>query len=282
MAKQVFIFVPAFGNNITTTTFLTVAQIQQTLAQKAIGTSLSAMSFPDIAELRSMVTTIWYETMPNVDYLCFIDSDMGFSPDLLTDMILFDEPIVGAIYPQRRLPTSWAGSGTGEPSTERRGNFMKVEGVGMGCTLIRRDVVPIMLNKFPELIDERIALHPAAGILKQAGCNRLLRVFEKLDIKERGIVSEDLSFCIRWNQCGGSIWAAINYNISHVGYYDYAANYLQHVNVIQQQQEQQAVAAAQQAQQQETFRKMMEQAQQNTQQIVAVPAQPDVHVVAAE
>ena len=69
MAKHIFILVPAFGNNITTTTFLTVAQVQQTLAQKAIGTSLSAMSFPDIAELRSMVTTIWYDTMPNVDYL---------------------------------------------------------------------------------------------------------------------------------------------------------------------------------------------------------------------
>ena len=33
-------------------------------------------AFPDIAELRSMVMTIWYDTMPTVDYLLFIDSDM--------------------------------------------------------------------------------------------------------------------------------------------------------------------------------------------------------------
>jgi hypothetical protein len=228
MTKHVFTFIPAFGNNLTTTTFMTTLALQQALAQKSINTSVSALSFPDIAELRSMAFTIWYDTMPSVDYLLFIDSDMGFPPDMVIDMMLFDEPIVGTIYPQRRVPTSWAGSGNGNPVTERRGNFMLVEGVGMGCTLIRRDVGHKLLEAYPELVDRRLELHPAAGIMKAAGANRLIRCFEKLDLPDRGIVSEDLSFCIRWNKCGGKVWAAINYPISHVGYYDYQGNYLQH------------------------------------------------------
>src|SRR5215472_13954099 len=163
-------------------------QIVQSLGAKSIGGSVSTLSFPDIAELRSMALTIWYDTMPNFDYLLFVDADMAFPPDIVTDMILFDEPVVGAIYPQRRLPLSWAGSGAGGPMTERRQNFMEVEGVGMGCTLLRRDCVAKFIEQMPELIDTRVQLHPALGMLEQTGTRRIIRAFEKLDIKERGIV----------------------------------------------------------------------------------------------
>lgn len=226
MTKSVFIFVPAFGQTITATTFLTTHALRQHLNDKGIGGGISTLSFPDIAELRSMALTIWYDTMPTVDYLLFIDADMGFAPEIVSDMILFDEPLIGAIYPQRKMPLSWAGSGTGATTTERRGNFMLVEGVGMGCTLIRRDVVTKMLEKLPEIVDKRLALHPAGETLRSAGTTRLIRAFEKLDLPERGIVSEDLSFCIRWQQCGGKTWASVGHKMSHVGPFDYCGRYL--------------------------------------------------------
>jgi hypothetical protein len=151
---------------------------------------------------------------------------MGFPPDLVSDMILLNEGVVGTIYPQRKLPLSWAGSGTGKPEAERRGNFMEVEGVGMGCTLIRRDVVTTMLEKMPELVDTRLALHPAGDTIRGAGSNRIIRAWEKLDLPGRGVVSEDLSFCIRYRQCGGKVWGSIGYRISHVGPFDYSGRYL--------------------------------------------------------
>lgn len=234
MATNVFIFVPAFGQIVTTTTFLTTHALRQQLAAKGIGGGIASLSFPDIAELRSMAMTIWYDTMPDVSHLLFIDADMGFPPELVTDMLLFDEPLVGTIYPQRKMPLSWAGSGSGKPSTERRGDFMKVEGVGMGCTLIRRDVVTAMIEKFPDLIDTRLQLHPASDTLRQAGTSRLLRFWEKMDIAERGLISEDISFCIRWGQCGGSVWAAIGHRMSHVGPFDYNGRYLDVVEALAQ------------------------------------------------
>lgn len=226
MAKDIFIFCPGFGQIISATTFLTTHAVRALLGSKGIGGGISTLSFPDIAELRSMALTIWADTMPNSTHILFIDSDMGFPPELITDMIIFDEPLIGAIYPQRKLPLSWAGSGTGSTVTERRGDFMEVEGVGFGVTLIRRDCVEKMIEKYPELIDTRLHLHPAGETLRQTGTNRLLRFFEKLDLPERGIVSEDLSFCIRWRNCGGKVWAAIGHRISHVGPYDFAARYL--------------------------------------------------------
>lgn len=226
MSKNIFIFCPAFGQMISATTFLTTHALRQHLESKGIGGGISTLSFPDIAELRSMAMTIWYDTMPTAEYMLFIDADMGFPPDIVTDMVLFDEPLIGAIYPQRKLPLSWAGSGTGAPTTERRGNFMLVEGIGMGCTLIRRDLVTKMIEKMPEIIDLRLALHPAGETLRNAGTKRLIRAFEKLDLPERGVVSEDLSFCLRWQRCGGQTWASVGHRMSHVGPFDYSGRYL--------------------------------------------------------
>jgi hypothetical protein len=248
MAHKIFVFVPAFGQTITATTFLTTHALQQGLAMKGIGGGVSTLSFPDIAELRNMATTIWYDAL-DASHMLFVDADMGFSPDLVYDMLLLGEPLVGTIYPQRRLPLSWAGSGTGASMAERRGNFMKVEGVGMGCTLIHRSVITMMLERMPEIIDPRIDLHPAKDTLLAAGTKRLIRAFDCIDIPDRGRVSEDLSFCIRWNQLGGEVWAAIGHRISHVGPYDYAARYLDTVEAQQRadaQMEEQAMVAAMQ------------------------------------
>jgi hypothetical protein len=229
MASNLFIFVPAFGQIISATTFLTTHALQQHLSSKGIQGGIATLSFPDIAELRAMAMTIWYDTMPQSSHMLFIDADMGFPPDMVSDMFLFNEGVVGTIYPQRKLPLSWAGSGTGSPVTERRGNFMEVEGVGFGCTMIRRDVVTLLLEKMPQIVDTRLALHPAGDTIRNAGSNRIIRAFEKLDLPERGVVSEDLSFCIRYRQCGGKIWAGIGYRISHVGPFDYQGRYLESV-----------------------------------------------------
>src|SRR5258708_3532814 len=198
---------------ISATTFLTTHAIRQHLASKGIGGGISTLSFPDIAELRSMAITVWHDTMPQSSHILFIDSDMGCPPELITDVLMFDEPLVGTIYPQRKLPLSWAGSGTGQTTTNRRGDFMLVEGVGFGFTLVRRDCIAKMVLAYPELIDTRLALHPAGETMKQMGTNRLLRLFEKLDLPERGLISEDLSFCLRWQKCGGETWAAIGHRI---------------------------------------------------------------------
>jgi hypothetical protein len=241
MAHKLFIAVPAFGQTITATTFLTTHALQQALAAKGIGGGVTTLSFPDIAELRNMFLTIWYDAMPDVSHLLFIDADMGFSPQLVLDMLMFGEPLVGAVYPQRKLPTSWAGSGTGETMTERRGDFMRVEGVGMGCCLIAREVISKMLEKMPEIVDLRLHLHPAQKTMEEAGVKRIIRAFDKIDNPERGIISEDLSFCIRWNQCGGSTWANIGHRISHVGPFDFAARYLDTVEAAERAQAAQAV-----------------------------------------
>lgn len=227
--KKVFIFVPAFGHQISSTTVQSIVGIMQAFNAAGIGGGFATLSFPDIAELRNMALSIFYDAV-DATHMLFLDADMGIDPSMVLEMLNFDEPVVGCLYPKKTLPIEWAGSGTGEAQAECRGYYMHVQGVGFGCTLIRRDAVRIMLEKYPEAIDTRLEHHIARQMLVSSGAKRVLRLFDCLDDPATGKVSEDLSFCRRWNACGGKVWASIGHNVCHMGLYPYTAKYLDLLN----------------------------------------------------
>ena len=226
MGTHITIGLPAYGNHLSIATLNTTVSLLQTFMGKGIQGAMAAFSYPDVAEARNILLTGWYDTVPNSTHLLFIDSDMGFDPQVVMDFLTFNEPMVGALYTRKCIPVQWAASGLGDTHAERRGDFMKVAGLGMGCFLIRRDAIDIMLEKMPELSDTRMKYHAAKEMLP----NRIIRAFDGFDNPDdraAGRMSEDLAFCCRWRQCGGDVWAAIGHTIEHVGNYAYKANYLQ-------------------------------------------------------
>jgi hypothetical protein len=229
MASHITICVPAYGNQISLATFNTCTSLIQTFMAKGVQGAIAAFSYPDVAEARNILLTGWYDGVPSSTHLLFIDSDMGFDPQVVLDFLTFNEPLVGALYTRKCIPIQWAASGLGEDTAERRGDFMKVAGLGMGCFLIRRDAIDIMLQKMPELSDTRMQFHAAKDMLP----NRIIRAFDGFDNPDdrtAGRLSEDLAFCCRWRQCGGEVWAAMHHTIEHVGNYSYKGNYLQHIS----------------------------------------------------
>lgn len=227
MATNILIGICAFGNQVTVATLNTTHALMQAFMAKGIRGGLTAFSYPEIGEARNILLTGWYDTCPEATHLLFIDADMGFSAQVILDMLTFNEPLVGAIYSKKCLPIQWAASGLGDKFAERRGDFMKVAGLGMGCFLIRRDAVTTMIEKMPELVDTRMEMHAAKDMLPSG---RILRFFDPMDNPDSGRMSEDLSFCHRWRvNCGGEIWAAVGHEIEHVGMYSYKSNYIKYI-----------------------------------------------------
>lgn len=218
--RTMLIFVPAFGWQVTTHTFTSVAALIGALNRTGIVSSLATMSHPDIGDLRNVALTLWYETMPNVDHLLMIDADMGFDPQLVLDMLAFGQPIVGGIYRKKSDAVQWAASGLGEDTpAEGRGPFVEVEGLGCGVFLIRRDAVDRMVEVYPDLVVPA-QNHALRGLLGDA--KRFLRLFDPMEGADGvGRVSEDISFCRRWRGAGGRVWGAGGYALSHIGPKDY-------------------------------------------------------------
>jgi len=222
MAK-IFCFIPAFGKMISSATFETSHHLAMALISKGHAFNVGTYSWPDIEQMRNIILSYWYDIMPDSEYLLFVDSDMGFSPQVVLDMLAFGEPVVGAVYPKRGYPIEWAVSGIDPAIREVRGEFYEVEGIGAGCFLIRRDAVAKMVDVFPELIGNYMVLND----MREAGATRTLNFFNKLQT-EKGPVSEDISFCRRWRSIGGKVWGACGHEITHVGQHPFTAGFLSH------------------------------------------------------
>jgi FkbM family methyltransferase len=222
--SSVLIFVPAYKNVLTSTTFLTTHALSRTLMAKGINSGVSSISSPDVEWVRGYALSLFYDVLKEYTHLLFVDDDMGFQPEVVVDMVAFGEPVVGALYRKKITTVEWAVSGVEKP--ESRGPFLEVEGLGMGCFLIRRDAVTAMIEKFPDLIDTRKS--SINDLMKKTGMNRLLDFFRCIQ-GETGKVSEDFSFCRRWRETGGKVWAVTHHKITHVGPHPFDGHYAEWV-----------------------------------------------------
>ena len=235
----IFVYVPAFGDMVSTTTSLSILELSTALNRADIPAAVTMVSNPELSESRNMATTLWYDSIKTT-HMLMVDADMGFAPDLVLDMLAVNEPLVGTLYRKKRDDAVlWAGSGfpmdgnlserAGKQLHPGRSNFLAVEAVGMGVTLIRRDCITAMLEQEKAFSDPHIHGHcPQDVELQQRGARRLIRCFDPIYISGRGRLSEDLSFCYRHRACGGHVWAAIGHDVTHIGKKAYAGSFLDH------------------------------------------------------
>ena len=218
--SNIMIFIPSYGHMVSSVTFESTHLLVPMLQSKGHSVGVSTYSSPEIAEVRNLAVTHWFDGMKQSSHLLMIDADMGFKPEVVVDMLALNEPMVGAIYPKKSLQTEWAASGWGKNANAGgKGHFMKVRGLGMGLFLIRRDAIEIMVEKLPDVIDT------CFDVPTQHPEGRLLRLFDSLRNESGHRMSEDLSFCYRWELCGGEMWGAGGYEMVHVGMHSFRGCY---------------------------------------------------------
>ena len=234
---SLFIATPAFGEMFYSVYVRSLFGLQRVLAARSWPCALATLSFSDIVESRSVLLSHWFDRT-NASHLLFIDADMGFDPELILDMIELDQPVVGAIYPKRKLDFSKYESAiaAGDAPARARAKaheftvrgpgvgpnkgFIRVEGCGTGILLVRRDCIATLLEQQPEHSDSSARLNsPIAH-----GLDRLIRVFDPIRT-EKGYLSEDYAFCYRWRLCGGDVWAAADREVVHIGLHRFAGRY---------------------------------------------------------
>lgn len=235
---KITIATPAYGEVFYAPYVRSLYRLTQVFAQRKWRSSLSYVSYADIVESRNYLLTQWFDKS-DASHLLFLDADMGFAPELITDMMNFGTPVVGVVYPKRQIDldrlTKLAASGDSPVlalarshefivrnprKTTYRNGFIEVDGCGTGIMLIKRDCVEELLRKFPQLSDTAAKkLSPLAKDL-----DRLIRAFDPVTV-DGARLSEDYSFCHRWRQCGGEVWASIAHEITHIGLHSFKGRY---------------------------------------------------------
>ncbi len=169
---------------------------------------------------------------PNMDYLMFIDSDIGFGEQDILRLILADKPISAAAYPRKRInwqmydravkagkdnPRDWTGdflfNTVGINPTEDAWGMIEVTHAPTGFMLIHRKVFETLQNvvqEYEDVIDGKV--------LK--GWD-----FFKVGVGKNGrYTSEDYWFCNEWRETGGKIYMNPYIHLTHTGSYTFAGN----------------------------------------------------------
>lgn len=226
--RSVFIAVPAYGCQINERTGLSLFRLGLRLGSFGVQSGIAMLSFPDIVETRNAYISMWYYNYPTYTHLLFVDADMGFPPELVTDMLVFDKELVGCFYRRKCDKTDWVGLTIDGPQIMSHG-FLPVSAIGMGVTLISRSCIDKMIEAYPQLVHDVPEDAPPLEMFSGQQLKKVFRCFDKFPMGYANL-AEDYSFCKRWRDIGGEIWANIAHPIDHAGHKIFSGSLLEELN----------------------------------------------------
>jgi hypothetical protein len=207
-----------------------VFDIKTDLAEHAIDCHLSLAGGSDVVFLRNILAARFLED-PKATHLFFLDTDMSVYGGIVRRMIGLNKPVIGAIYPRKDIdwPRIVQCARTSNLPFDRvvaqsqkyilfqesqrvsiKDGMCDLDGVGMGATLIRRDVFEAV---------KRIASQRRSSARTRSYDVKgdVWGFFDTIDRGELDPLSEDFSFCRRVKQCGMSVTGLCDVNVGHVG-----------------------------------------------------------------
>jgi len=232
---------PCFGGQVTTAYAKSLLGLQHACLRHTI-TLTVLMQGGDalITRARQNIVTHFLEN-PDTTHLLFVDADIGFEPDQVFRLLDCDVDMAAAVYPTKHIDwpkfTALAQTGKSLPGPEAlsyvvemeaperialRGRFVKVRYAGTGFFMIRRTALIAMIERYPELRYARE--HQADDPLRDSQWRSAL--FNcMIDAESGAYLSEDFSFCRRWTDMGGEIWADLESRLDHIGSMTFVGDY---------------------------------------------------------
>lgn len=227
---RLFIATPCYGGQVTATYLQSMVEFGQ--IANGIGLRFSLFTTVNeslITRARNRCVAAFLQS--DATHLMFIDADIGFSPVEVFRLLDRDAEVVCASYPMKGL--AWEsilnrriktiaeaqdatikhvvqGLGQPDPAT----GLIPVRDAGTGFMLIRRDV-----------IERLIASNPQWGYESEDNYSgdRWYSVFD-CEIDDDRYLSEDYTFCRRWQRLGGTVWLDPEITLTHTGTYVFGFN----------------------------------------------------------
>lgn len=238
---KVFIATPTAGGIVKSKFAETLVGNVVDLKNRGISANYLTFDGSDIVLARNYMATMFLRNK-KATHLFFIDSDMAFKGDLCHRLIETGKPIVGAVYPRRNIDQAALQSQLednvedinaalafsmsyivklGTSALDVKDGLCRVQGIGAGALLIKRQV-------FEEMINSGVAkLKPANKQSVNLGISEGIYDFFDPIYTNGNYLSEDLSFCHRWVElCKKELWALVNEDVGHVGDMRYGVPYI--------------------------------------------------------
>lgn len=180
-----------------------------------------------------------YLTMTDCTHLFFIDADIAFTPDQVFRVLLHDKDVVVGAYPLKKVRWDQIDTSTAKNSIdvqrmatdyvinikfaneeqERTGQVPIVDGLievhdaGTGFMCIKRHVIEKMIDEYTESHYQKEPKH----VIHEGDDGKRWALFDTMIDEDNRYLSEDYTFCRRWQRMGGKIWLDPQVTLSHIG-----------------------------------------------------------------
>lgn len=241
MAKfhSILIGLPTMGGSMKTGTMLSIVDAVRALEARGIATAIHNVDSAEIVTARDMLANMVLHS-DDWDGLLFIDSDMGFRPELILKLIDADADVAAAACPRRQIDLdrfatasrehgnlakaiaqasdftvnfTW---GTGQAQAKIVDGFIEAAAVGMAIALISKKALHDLVAA--KLVERRRDLNADGG-------STCYSFFEITAVRGTRL-GEDYSFCYRWNaKLKRPIKVCVDEEVTHIGYFPYRARF---------------------------------------------------------
>ena len=208
--------IPCYGGMVSEPTMTSLLRFILMAQQVGLQWSLDTMVNESLVTRARNNLMAKMMTNDKATHFMFIDADIRFQPESIFQMIAHDKDVIGGLYPKKALPINYVINL--KPTVTVQGDIYTVDTMGTGFLLFKRHVY-----------EKLIAAHPESKYVDDIGLGKqyepmMYAIFDCV-IDERGhYLSEDWTFCRRWQALGGEIWAHSKTLLNHVGHYEFAGD----------------------------------------------------------
>jgi hypothetical protein len=234
---KIFVATPTTNGLMLSAYVNSVVQMVTRLHAKGIATDYRTIDGYHLVMQRDMLADTFLKT--DATHLLFIDSDMTFEPGLCERLLKCAKPVIGTIYAKRALDLgklkeavsahgfdhglalahNWNVRFLG-PRLDVQNGLCRVEGIGFGFTLIERAALLSLADDCPTY-------------LAPNGKDTLRAFFRETSLEPGKVLDLDYSFCKRWIERRGEVWAYANARIQHIGDFAYGMPFSSYLAALQ-------------------------------------------------
>ena len=242
--NKFFIATPCYGGQLTEPYFRSVVKLLTFFNQHRIPLAFGTIANESLVT-RARNVLLAYFLGSDYTHLMFIDADIEFQVEDVLKLYAHDKDVCVGAYPKKgvnwnRIKEAILRDPEKEQNIAALGadyavNFkflskedrtiavergaVKLHDAGTGFMMIKRNVILKIIKAYPELKYNNDVQ------LNQDLSDHFYAIFDTMiDPIDRRYLSEDYTFCRRWQDIGGDIWLDPTISLNHYGSFCFAGN----------------------------------------------------------
>jgi hypothetical protein len=252
--ERIFVATPCYGGALTEPYFRSTVKLLTFCNQHKIPLAFGTIANESLVT-RARNVLVAYFLQSNFTRLLFIDADIEYQVEDIIKLVYHDRDVVVGAYPKKGVNWQRIKDAVVDQKEQKHDdrqiaafgsdyaiNFkfvnrdakqiaierglIKLHDAGTGFMMIKRSAIDKLIEAYPELKYNN-DLNIGSELKDQ-----FYALFDTMiDPKDRRYLSEDYTFCRRWQEIGGDIWLDPSISLNHYGSFCFQGNPAQIINV---------------------------------------------------